>query len=1086
MKQEHRPESAQTGRAARPIRAWLLGTFITLLLLLLAGPLIAPYVIDSVAVKRQIQATVAEQIGGQFDYQVIDFIFLPRPAIELHQVKLAIPDRIQGQVDTLLLVPKLFPLLGGNLHLAAIELTSPQFSLALPSTTAENISQGSSEHSVPAMSLFTMLEQLRRVTPTLKFLISDGQLTFRQGEGERVEINGLKLQAGLLVVDAETAQVSLHGSLTELSLNRQERSETIRNAALECSIMVEPGGVTLLLDRLTLTEPALELDGKLSLARHGAGNDLKLNGKGIDVDAVRRVALHLAEDQPVVASIFRYLHGGRVPMVNVQAQAATPAELGSLANLRIAGQLQAGSVSIPEIELDLAEVNGDVVIADGILQGSGVSAHLAGATGHDGMLKVGLGQASDLFQLKLTLSADLAEAQLILQRIVANSDFSEMLDRISDLKGNGKGTLVLGDSLARIKARLDVTDFNLVASYQGVPLPITITQGRLSFTEQRIDVKTLNGSIGRSAFTGVAGSIVWEKALDLDVRSGPANLDLDELYPWLASQDGLKEPLGDISQLSGGLELKTVNVKGTLDQPGQWQIAAAGAVRELQVASPRLPFAARLLQGDFSLESGTLVFQALKVAFLDADLVISGQFQDFPQQIAPLEISLEGTLGADTVSWLRDAFDLPTVYTLRAPLSLSGTRALWTADATTALTGSLAVHLGPELTFDMSYRPEHLHVNLLTVRDQHSDARMVYKLDQGVTNLNFTGTLQHETLTALFEGPLVGQGQVAGEISIISPKANESEIVANGYLRGENLSFTLSSGREIAVEQIELEAKGTRLDAHATSLSWGDLTWRPFNAAIDFKRDQIFVKINEAKLCGIDSPGLVTLAGQEVSLDLTLAGKGLDVAASYSCLTKGQVKMTGTMDFTSRITARGEPRQLLGNMQGPLEMNFAKGVIEQDKALARLLEVLNVTEIVKGRLPNLSSKGFPYTSITVLGNFKQGKLVIDQLEMDGETLDILGHGKINLEKQTVNVELLAAPFKTADTIIRNIPGVNYLLAGTLVTIPVSVKGDLSDPQITIMSVSSVGSSLLGLGERTLKAPIKLIETILPGEKQKNP
>lgn len=1083
MKQDDRPESRQTVRVARPLRRWLLGVVIALLLLLMAAPLITPYFIDSAAVKRQIQAAVSEQIGGQFDYQAIDFLFFPRPAIELHQVKLVIPDRIQGQVDTLLLVPKLFPLLSGDLHLAAIELTAPQFNLDLPPTAETNVSQRPPEQFAPAMALIAILEPLQRVTPTLKLVISGGRLTFHQGGRELVELNGLELKVGLLVSVAETTQASLEGALAGLTLHRKGRVETLRNATLECSVMLAQDDLTLKLDRLTLAEPALALEGELVLTRNGAGNALKLTGRGLDVDAARRVALNLAGDHPVAAGIFRYLRGGRVPQISVHAQAATPGELGSLPNLRIAGQLQGGAVSIPELELDLAEVNGDVTVADGILQGSGLSARLEGATGHAGSLKVGLGAARDLFQLQLTLSADLAQARQVLQRIVANPDFSDVLGKITDLKGRGSGTLVLGDSLDSLKARLDVTEFNLSAGYQGVPLPMVISQGQLSFTEQRIDIKTLNGSLGRSEFSTVAGSIAWQKTLELDLRAGPTVLDLDELYPWLAAQDRLKEALEEIHRLSGRLELQSLQVTGALDQPGAWQLAAAGALRELLIESPRLPFAASLAEGDFKLESGTLAFQSVKLAGLDADLVMSGNLQGFPQQITPLELSLDGTLGAGAVAWLRGAFNLPDAYTLRTPLSLSGTKVLWSADATTALTGNLTVLQGPELSFDLIYRPEHLHINLLTIRDQASDARLGYKLDQDELNLNFSGTLRHETLTALFVDPLVGQGQVSGEISIKSPKGDETGVVANGHLRGENLAFPLSSGRLIAVEQLDLEASGSRVDAHTTSFTWGDLTWRPLNAEINFQEDRTLVKINQAMLCGIDSPGLVTLAGQQVALDLTLAGKGLDVATSYNCLTKGKVKMTGSLDFTSQLTASGEPRELVGSLRGPLEMTFTKGVIKQDKLLARLLEVLNVTEIIKGRLPDLGSKGFAYTSIIVQGEFKKSKLVIDKLEMDGETLDILGYGKIDLEQQTINVELLAAPLKTADTIIKNIPGVNYLLAGTLVTIPVSVKGDLYDPKISVMSASSVGTSLLNLGERTLKAPIKLIETILPGKKE---
>jgi len=99
--------------------------------------------------------------------------------------------------------------------------------------------------------------------------------------------------------------------------------------------------------------------------------------------------------------------------------------------------------------------------------------------------------------------------------------------------------------------------------------------------------------------------------------------------------------------------------------------------------------------------------------------------------------------------------------------------------------------------------------------------------------------------------------------------------------------------------------------------------------------------------------------------------------------------------------------------------------------------------------------------------------------MDGETLDLVGTGTIDLEKENIDAQLLAAPFKTVDTVVKYLPGINYLLGGSLVTIPVSVTGPLDDPQVEILSASAVGSSLYKLAERTITSPFKLIEKIFP-------
>jgi len=192
--------------------------------------------------------------------------------------------------------------------------------------------------------------------------------------------------------------------------------------------------------------------------------------------------------------------------------------------------------------------------------------------------------------------------------------------------------------------------------------------------------------------------------------------------------------------------------------------------------------------------------------------------------------------------------------------------------------------------------------------------------------------------------------------------------------------------------------------------------------------------------------------------------------------------MTGNLDFSSKITSQGQAKDLVSNLQGPLEMTFKDGMIEQSKLVARTLEVLNVTEIIKGKLPNLSSEGFSYSTIDIQGDFQGAKLIINKIQMDGDTLDVIGQGELDFREETINAELLAAPFKTVDTVVKHIPGLNYLLGGSLVAIPVSIKGNQTDPKVRIMSASSVGSSLLSLGERVIKSPLKLIETVTPGKK----
>ena len=269
----------------------------------------------------------------------------------------------------------------------------------------------------------------------------------------------------------------------------------------------------------------------------------------------------------------------------------------------------------------------------------------------------------------------------------------------------------------------------------------------------------------------------------------------------------------------------------------------------------------------------------------------------------------------------------------------------------------------------------------------------------------------------------------------------------------------------------------------AKSFTWENYTWKPFVAEISRIKDGVNVEVSESQLCGIDSVGTLQMTGDELALDFQLTAKDQDIAPRYACLTKDRIQMTGLFDLTAQIKARGKPGDLLRSACGHYDFTARKGQITQDKILSRILEVVNFTQIVRGNIPDLKSKGFNYESIVVQAEFADDMMIFTKIYMDGKTLDLIGKGKLDLKQKILNVELLAAPFKTVDSIIKNIPGVNYLMAGNLISIPVRVKGDVSDPKVSIMSASDVRSNLLDFARRTIKSSIKLIETMNPYKKK---
>ncbi|MBU1564724.1 MAG: AsmA-like C-terminal domain-containing protein [Proteobacteria bacterium] len=1023
---------------ATRVRIWVYGSIAAILLLLATAILVVPRFIDFTSIKQKLQAVVTEKTGGRLLYQEIGLTYIPRLAIELRQVTMVIPDLAEGRVAALRISPQFLPLMSGNIRLARLELDTPQLRLDLLDQKPQEPPAQPLEFEGPGKSLALAVAPLGQVITGLEIQVNNGKLAIAQGKHSLVDIEGLNLSGRVQMAgDKMTAKI----------------------------------------DRLTLEEPALTLAGELTLAPTTPAITVNMTGTNIDVDATRKTALSLAGDSTPIKQIFDYLRGGKVPLINFTSHGENFSQLGDLNNILIKGHLQDGKVSVPAIDINLTEVAGDVVITNGVLQGSGLSAHLDSSTGRDGTLAIGLTREHNLFKLGLNLSADLSETQALLKRVIRIPTFTAELEKITNLQGTAHGKLTLGDSLSSINSTVEIDELSLTADYQSLPLPITITEGQVAFSKNRLNLGKLGGSIGRSQLADLSCQLLFDEDLSLDISSGQFELDMAELYPWLASREGLREKLRTARQVTGRVALSTLNLKGKVGRPSEWKFNSTGTVQDLAVESESLPDIIHIASGGFKIDTQQLTFEKLQATNQDAALVLSGRLRGFPQKLERIELGLDGSMGPQSVEWLSAKLKVPTPYTIHAPLTISNAQVSWQPDATTSFKGLVQIEKGPGITADVDSRPDKLQVKRLHIKDQYSDATMVFDLNMDQRDLSFTGTLQHETLQALFVDDQFASGRVAGDFTVTIPQTEPAEVTTTGQLTGENLHFVLSPTDSVNIAQINLQADGAKVTIDINKLQSKNLTLDPVEGTVSFARDGAAVKFESAKVCDINTQGMFSFAGDEFSLDMTLKGKDLDVATSYTCLTEGRVKATGSLDFSSKITTKGKMNELVKGLTGPLQITLSNGVIEQDKFFSRILEVLNFTEIVKGRLPDLGANGLAYTTITLTGRFQNGKLLIDKFFMDGETLGLVGTGQIRLEDETLDIQLLAAPFKTVDTLVKYIPGVNYLLGDSLIAIPVSITGTLDDPNVTVLSPSAIGSSLYNLAERTITSPLKLIEKI---------
>jgi hypothetical protein len=266
-------------------------------------------------------------------------------------------------------------------------------------------------------------------------------------------------------------------------------------------------------------------------------------------------------------------------------------------------------------------------------------------------------------------------------------------------------------------------------------------------------------------------------------------------------------------------------------------------------------------------------------------------------------------------------------------------------------------------------------------------------------------------------------------------------------------------------------------------LSYGRFQATPLRADIALDEQGFQMTIIESAICGISLPGELMKVHEEFLLHFRPVSANQPLEPTLACLSgTDNIRISGAFDLEADLHARGKAEDLLRTIQGTMTFIAENGEIHRYPLLARILSAVNVTDMARGRFSDLGKKSFVYTSSSIKGDIKDGKLVFQSASLQGPAANLTGQGEINIGANRINITVLVAPFKNVDTLVSNIPLVNTMLDNTLITIPVKVTGELDNPTVTPLSPTAFGAGAVGIIKRTLQLPYKLIQPFIP-EKQ---
>jgi uncharacterized protein involved in outer membrane biogenesis len=270
-----------------------------------------------------------------------------------------------------------------------------------------------------------------------------------------------------------------------------------------------------------------------------------------------------------------------------------------------------------------------------------------------------------------------------------------------------------------------------------------------------------------------------------------------------------------------------------------------------------------------------------------------------------------------------------------------------------------------------------------------------------------------------------------------------------------------------------------KLTLNVESGNFGKLAFSKLNAAAQQDKGIIYLQNMTAGMLGgkLTAKGRIAPGGDKGDrYDLTLDISRADAEKLFAALDISS-DVTGSLTLHGDLTARGNTlldikKSALGNVR--LSMN--NGKLKKLNTLAKVFSILNISQLLKFKLPDMASGGMPYSSIKGSIAVNDGILSTQDLFISSNAINVSIIGNADIVKEELNLTLGAQPLQTVDKIVNRIPIVGWLLTGKdkdLVTAYFEAKGKWSDPKVSAIPVKSMGKGILNIFVRAFQLPVKL-------------
>jgi AsmA-like C-terminal region len=603
-----------------------------------------------------------------------------------------------------------------------------------------------------------------------------------------------------------------------------------------------------------------------------------------------------------------------------------------------------------------------------------------------------------------------------------------------------------------------------------LPKSLRINRGHFIWQGAKITFNDVEAASGKSSIRRVSGDVNWTKAPIFSTQSGPALFHLEDITPLILSNKNFSTALERFKPLNGSLSFERMKVSGPVTQPSFEQVSISADVKKLMFQTKGLPGPLRIDEGTISWLKNRLAIKEINVSLGNSaisrlsagfDLGKSSAFEMnsqslklFADELFPWLLSFKNVEPFFKDFYVNKGWLFLSNLKLKGPLHVPDQ---WHY----ALTGNMKNLV---LISDAFGDPVTVNNGSFELTSETKPEAVQNRVWMNETNLTWGGN--HLIL--------IGGLVLSKEETLLDLTLTADAIAWNQV--NNLVEFAGQKSKEPDSRLSKRDLLGT-LKIQTDKFTYETYSVNSLKADLIFKPDLMVITVNEADVCNISLRGQIKYSAQTLQIDLVPKAENQMLAPAVSCITNQKDLAMGTYNMDGRLMSKSKPDEFLQSVSGEIMFSAEQGRIYRFGLLAKILSILNVTEIYRGQLPDLTGEGFAYHGMTISADLEDSRLVMRECSIDGVSMGIACEGDIDLSAKKMDLVVLVAPFKTVDRIVKLLPLIKHILGGKLISIPFRAKGNLMDPQVIPLHPMAVGSGVLGILERTLKLPITIIQPV---------